>query len=246
MPTRAVDKAIAVLKEFSSSEPELGVSDLARRLHLSKSTVHSILASLRQGGLVEQDPSTRKYRLGMELLELGNVVTYSDPLLSAALPYLHYLADRLGESVYLGARRGDQVVTLLHVMSPDLREQIGWSRSVPLHSTASGKILLADADESDLEAFLSKGLERHTKHTTTEAAQLRRELEEVRQQGFAVCFEELKAGFNAIAVPVADPQGQVIAALAVLGPAYSLTRDKAMDSLERLTAISTEITQKLG
>lgn len=100
--------------------------------------------------------------------------------------------------------------------------------------------------KEELEAFLSRGLTAHAKHTTTDPAELRRELEQVRREGFVICFEELKRGVNAIAVPLADPQGKVIAPLTALGPAYSMTRDKAMASLERLKAVSTEITQKLA
>jgi IclR family KDG regulon transcriptional repressor len=243
--TKSVSKAVAILKEFSTREPLLGVSELARRLGVTKSTVHSNLVSLLEGGLVEQDPATRKYRLGIDVLELGYTVVYSDPLLRTALPYLYYLADQLEEAVYLGDRRGDEVATMLHVMSPDLREPINWYNRVPLHSTSSGKVLLAYADDTVLEALLDKGLPSYTEHTITDPDTLREELQRVRQEGFATCFEEDSLGLNAIAVPIEDPSGTVIAALAVLGPAYSLTRAKAMASLERLKAISKEITRKL-
>lgn len=102
MPTQSVDRAISILRQFSVDEPQLGVSELSRRVGLTKSTVHRLLASLLQGGLVKQDPTTREYRLGLGLVELGQMVVHTDPLLRLVHPYQHYLADRVGEAVHLG------------------------------------------------------------------------------------------------------------------------------------------------
>jgi len=246
VPSRTVAKAMSILKQFSVEEPQLGVSELSRRLGLTRSTVHRLLASLREGGLIEQDPSTRKYRLGRTAVDLGYNAIYSDPMLVTALPYLYFLSDQVGETAYLGERRGDEVATVLHVLSPSSREQMHWYDRLPLHSSSSGKVLLAHTEESELVALLDKGLSRYTEHTVTDPVALREDLLSIRQQGFAACFEEYKLGINAIAVPIADQEGSVVAALSVLGPAYTLTRDKAMASLERMKAVSREITMKLA
>lgn len=246
MPSRTVDKAIAILQQFTLDEPQLGVSDLSRRLGLTRSTVHRLLASLREGGLIEQNPSTHKYRLGRAAVELGYTAIYSDPLLVTALPYLYFLSEQVGETVYLGERRGHEVATVLHILSPSSREQMQWYNRLPLHSTSTGKVLLAYSEESELAAVLERGLPRHTEHTVTDPTALREELLRVREQGFATDFGEYKLGANAIAVPVADREGAVLLALAILGPAYTLTREKAMESLERLKAISREITIRLA
>ena len=246
MPSRTVAKAIAILQQFNVEEPQLGVSELSRRLNLTRSTVHRLLASLRQGGLIEQDPSTHKYRLGRTAVDLGYNAIYSDPLLVTALPYLYYLSEQVGETVYLGERRGDEVATVLHVLSPSSREQMHWYDRLPLHSSSSGKVLLAHSEESDVAAVLEQGLPGYTEHTVTDPMALREDLLRIREQGFAACFEEHKLGVNAIAVPVADEKGTVVAALTVLGPAYTLTRDKALASLERMKAVSREITIKLA
>jgi DNA-binding IclR family transcriptional regulator len=97
-----------------------------------------------------------------------------------------------------------------------------------------------------LGALLEQGLPRYTEHTVTDPVALREELRRIREQGFATDLEEYKLGANAIGVGVSDPQGTVVAALAVLGPAYTLTREKAMASLERLKAVSREITIRLA
>ena len=246
MPSRTVNKAIAILQQFTLDEPQLGVSELSRRLGFTRSTVHRLLASLRQGSLIEQDQSTQKYRLGRAAVELGYTAIYSDPMLVTALPYLYFLSDQVGETVYLGERRGHEVATVLHVLSPSSREQMPWYNRLPLHCSSSGKVLLAHGDESELAALLEQGLPVHTEHTITDPMALREDLHRIREQGFATAFEEYKLGANAIAVPVVDPEGTVVAALTVLGPAYTLTREKAMAALERLKAISREITLKLA
>jgi DNA-binding IclR family transcriptional regulator len=246
VPSRTVDKAVAILGQFTLEEPQLGVSELSRRLGLTRSTVHRLLASLRQGGLIEQDSSSHKYRLGRAAVDLGYTAIYTDPLLVTALPYLYFLSEQVGETVYLGERRGDEVATVLHVLSPSSREQMHWYNRLPLHSSSSGKVLLAYAGESVLAALLERGLPRYTEYTITDPTALGEELRRIREQGYAACFEGYRLGVNAIGVPVADQGGTVLAALSILGPAYTLTRDKAMGSLERLKAVSREITVKLA
>jgi DNA-binding IclR family transcriptional regulator len=245
MPTRSVDKALAILKEFGLAEPELGVSELARRLGLTKSTVHRVLASLLQGGFIEQDPHSHKYRLGCALVELGYNVVYSNSLLQTALPYLHYLAEQVGEAAYVAVRDRDELLTMIQVLSPNASDQIPWAGSLPLHATASGKVLLTQMPEAELSALLDKGLARWTENTITEPDQLREEIGRVREQGYATCLEEQEAGVNAVAVPVRSPEGDVAAALSSVGPAYRFTRDRVVASLEMLKAISREITLKL-
>jgi IclR family acetate operon transcriptional repressor len=246
VPTQSVDRAIAILKEFSLAEPELGVSELARRLGLTKSTVHRLLASLREGNLVNSDPETHKYRLCCALVELGYNAVYSQPLLQTALPYLHYLAGQVGEAVYLAVRDREVVLTMMQVLSPSAADQIPWAPALPLHATASGKVLLTQMEDAELTSLLKKGLARCTENTITDPALLRQEVERVRERGYATCSEEQEAGVNSVSVPIRVPDGEVVAALTIVGPAYRLTREKIMASLEILKAISREITLKLA
>ena len=193
-----------------------------------------------------QDPETRKYRLGNALVRLGHTVVYSDPLMTTVHPYLHYVAQQTGEMAYLAERRGDEVATLLQVIAPSLREPIGWYPFLRLHSSSTGKVLLAHAEQDDVERYLAGGLPRSTEHTITDPAEVRKELQLVREQGFATCLEEENSGLNAVAVPIMKHDDGVLAAMAVVGPAYSLTREKLMASVEILKGVSAEITRKLG
>jgi IclR family acetate operon transcriptional repressor len=243
--TQSVDKAIAILEQFSTAAPQLGVSELARRLHLTKSTVHRLLRSLVKGGMVEQDPRNRRYMLGRKAVQLGYTAIYSDPLLHVALPYLHYLAHDVGEAAYLAERSGYEAAPVLQVLSPIMQEQLNWSTTIPLHSTSAGKVLLAYAEEAEQDTVLSRRLPRRTERTVTDPAELRTQLQRVREEGFASSYGEDDSGYNGIGVPVWNPQGQVVAALAIAGPSYRLTRDQALASVEKLKAISGEITRKL-
>lgn len=245
MPTQSVQRAMSILRQFSVDEPQLGVSEVSRRLGLTKSTVSRLLATLREGGLVRQDPINREYRLGMGLLELGQIVAHTDPLLRVVRPYQQYLAEAVRESVCLTVRTGLEVLVLLREEPPDLRDPVPWVTRLPLHCTSSGKILLAHMEEDELTTLLEKGLPRFTGNTITDPAKLREELERVSEQGFGTCFEEFREGVNSIAVPLAKQDGTLLATLSIVGPAYSLTREKAMHSLEKLRGVATEISLKM-
>lgn len=207
--------------------------------------MHRLLGSLVNAGLAQQDPLTRKYGLGREAVRLGYSAIYSDPLLRTALPYLHYLAGQVGEAAFLAERLGYHAAPVPQVLPPSLRKELGWYTRQPLHSTSTGKILLAYAEEHDLQRVLDNGLASRTECTSTDSVRLREELAMVPEAGFATSFEEERPGINAVAVPLREPRGSVVAAIAVAGRAYSLTREKDAASLEQLKAIAAEITSEL-
>ncbi|MDH4207971.1 MAG: IclR family transcriptional regulator, partial [Anaerolineae bacterium] len=215
-------------------------------LKLTKSTVHRLLRSMVRAGLVEQNPENRQYMLGRETVQLGYTAIFSNTLLRTALPFLHYLTQQVGESAYLAERRGLEGAPVLQVLSPMMQEQMGWYTNIRLHATSAGKVLLAYAGEELFSAAVEQGLVRDTEYTITDPAELRREMQRVREQGYATCFEEGKLGLNTIAVPLRDPEGEVIAALAIAGPSYRLTRERALAAVEQLKAVAGEISRKLA
>ncbi len=247
MPIQSIDRAIAILDAFRIDEVQLGVTELSNRLGLHKSTVHRLLAALEKGGLVERDPRSRKYSLGIRLIELAGTMLNSRNLPQVARPYLHYLADKLEELTYLGLRDRDEVLNVEQVPGPHLVQSVGWlGRRTPLHCTSTGKIFLADMLEDDLERFLSKGLPRMTAKTVVDPTDLRYELERVREEGFATAFEELEEGTNAIAVPITDSRGKVIAAMGLVGPSYRFTRERAKSQLDIIRSVGREVSHRLG
>ena len=247
MPIQSVDRAVAILNAFSTNEAQLGVTELSHRLGLHKSTVHRLLASLEKGGLVERDPRNRKYSLGIRLIELAGTMLNSRNLPQVVRPYLHYLADAVEELTYLAYRVGDEVLNVEQVPGPHLVQSVGWQgRRFPLHCTSAGKIFLAYMPEKEVERILAKGLPSATPRTVTDPADLRYQLERVREQGYATAFEEMEEGTNGIAVPITSPKAEVIAAIAVAGPSYRFTPERAMSHLDVIRSVAREVSHRLG
>ncbi len=247
MPIQSVNRAISILNAFSINEPQLGVTELSHRLGLHKSTVHRLLASLQKGGLVERDPRNRKYSLGIRLIELAGTMLNSRNVPQVVRPYLHYLADAAEELTYLAYLVGDEVLNVEQIPGPHLVQSVGWQgRRTPLHSTSAGKIFLAYMPEKELERVLEKGLSGTTSKTITDPADLRYELERVREQGYATSFEELEEGTNAIAVPITSPNDEVIAAIGVVGPSYRFTPERSMSHLDVIRSVAREVSHRLG
>ena len=173
-----VRNAARLLKEFRSREASIGVSELARRLGLGKSGVHRLLTTLVAEGLLERDPQTGGYRLGIVMFELGEAVKVHLDLHAAAGPVLAQLREQTGESSQVGVLDGVEVVYVDRLESAhSLRLFTETGRRVPAHCTSSGKVLLAHRPEHEREAFLARGpLPRLTPHTIVEPAALRDEL----------------------------------------------------------------------
>jgi len=126
-------------------------------------------------------------------------------------------------------------------------QSVGWQgRRTPLHSTSAGKIFLAYMSEVEVERVLAKGLPRTTPRTVTDPADMRYQLERVREQGYATSFEEMEEGTNAIAVPITSPKDEVIAAIGVVGPSYRFTPERAMSHLDVIRSVAREVSHRLG
>jgi IclR family transcriptional regulator, KDG regulon repressor len=214
-----VRNAARLLKEFRTREASIGVSELARRLGLGKSGVHRLLTTLVAEGLVEQDPRTGGYRLGIVMFELGEAVKVHLDLHAAAGPVLAHLRDQTGESSQVGVLDGDDVVYVDRLESAhSLRLFTETGRRVPAHCTSSGKVLLAHAPEHVREAFLARPIARLTPHTIVDADVLRGELATVRTRGWAEAINEREIGVASLAAPIRDLHGEVVASISIGAP----------------------------
>jgi DNA-binding IclR family transcriptional regulator len=245
---RSVERAIAVLKAFSEEEPELGVTEISHRLRLPKSTVYRLLVSLQQEGIVDQDPETEKYRLGIELVRLAGLVLRQIDVRQVARPYLRSLGEASEETVNLSVLTdGGKVINIDGISSPRIVRNVGWlGREMLPHCISSGKALLAYLPQQWLERILAKGLPRFTEKTITDPIRLQEELERVRQQGYAVAQEELEAGLSAVAAPIWNHEGQVVAAISVSGPSFRLSSEKLPELAELARRNANEISYQLG
>jgi DNA-binding IclR family transcriptional regulator len=245
---KAVEHALDVLDCMSRAGRPIGVSDISRRVGLSKASVHHLLATLESRRFVMQDPNTALYRLGWALYELGSSVVRDVELSRIARPFLDKLAASTGESVLLGILDGDAVLYLDRgEPQGGLRMVASAGRRGSLHATASGKVLLAFCDDPTLvDRALEEPLEQMTRTTVIEQATLRRQLGQVRARGYATCWQEREVGFCSVAVPLKDYTGSVVGSLALAGPASRLTPRTLKSHLSPLQHTAYEIELRIG
>ena len=220
-----MDRAVRILKALGEHPGRLGLSDLSDRVGLAKTTVHGLLRTLQEHGLVEQHLDSDKYQLGPQLLQLGNSYLDLNELRSRSLAWSELLATRVGEAVRVGVPHGDGVLVVHHVFRPDSSLQVLEVGSLlPLHATALGKALLAYADDDYVEDVVTSALPKLTGHTHVTAAAIRRELAAVREVGYAVEREEALLGEAGVAAPIFDRRTEAIGAVGVAGPKERLLR----------------------
>ncbi len=245
--TQAVARAIGLLKIFNDAQPEWSLGDLAQATRLNKTTAFRLLAALEAEGLVMRNPLSGGYRLGVELIALGGCATRSNPLRAVSRPVLESLAQECDESATLEVLAGSHVLIVDEVSS---RHPMGMSQDVgsrlPLHATATGKLLLAHADGDVLAESLRLPLAALTEQTITDMARLREQLAQIRQQGFALAAGELETGFVAIAAPIYDRERQVTAAISIGGSSLRLTPQRQPQLVVLVQVAARQISRQLG
>lgn len=216
----SVRNAARLLKEFSGVDRQLGVTELAARLGLGKSTVHRLLATLAEERLLEHDAVSGRYRLGLGIYELGAVVTAHVDLHEAAMPALVSLRERTGETVQVAVLDGLEAVYVERLDSPHtVRVFSRVGHRLPAHCTSSGKALLAGLPPPLLDARLRQWRPvAMTPHTITDEAVLRAELRMIAQRGWAENVEEGEVGVASVGAPIRGIDGSVTAAVSVAGP----------------------------
>lgn len=243
---QSVTRALRSL-ELIAEAGELGVTELGRRLGVHKATASRLAATLADRGMLERDPATERYRLGFGLIRLAGAALAGLDLVSSARPILEDLAGRTHETVTLGVLSGDDVVSIDQVTGTRSIVSVSWvGKRTPLHTTSTGKVFLAFMDDAERDRRLSGTLERATKRTIVDAAALRTQLSEIRLRGYAQTLEELEEGLNAVAAPVRQADGEVVAALSVSGPAFRI-RPVDLPRVGRQTIVSADaISRRLG
>src|SRR5919198_2901733 len=244
---RSVDRAAALLLALGESQGEAGVTELARRLGLHKSTASRLLATLQKRGLVEQDDETGKYRLGLVIIRLAEKAEKTLDLRGIAMPELERLARLTHETTGLGVLDGDALLTVAQADGPNLIAVGDWTgRSTPLHCVASGKVLLAALAEREVLRIVRRGLMSFTERTIVELEPLLEELARIRRRGYATALGEYEIGLNAVAAPVHDARGAVIAAVDIWGPAFRLTPRRIPELAAQARDTAAAISVRLG
>ena len=218
---KSVATALDLLDCFILDE-ELGVSEVARRLGVAKSTAHRLLTTLASRGLIEQSTSTGRYRLGLHLFELGHLALSRVDLRRESRTMLEELREVSGWTVHLAIRQGADTLFLERL--PTLRgmQAMGeYRRRWPLHATSSGKAICAFDPEAAM-ARSKAGFPVFTSNTISSEAAFRAELALIKQRGYATAKEELMYKLASVAAPVLDPQGVARAAVSITGSALEL------------------------
>lgn len=222
---RSLTLALAAL-DCLAAEPELGVTEVARRLGIAKSSAHRILTTLVANGYVQRLPERRSYRLGIRLHELGALVASRSRLRDHALPLLENLRAQTGETAHLAVPEGSQMFYVERLESyRGLRFSARVGRLRPIHLTSSGKAVAAFNPEV-CEAACAAGFARSTPRTIRTEAQFRRCLAETQERGYAYSVEEDEPGLASVAAPVFDRTGIARAAISVAGPVTRVSPGK--------------------
>lgn len=244
---QSVDRAISVL-EILARRGEAGVSEVAAEIAVHKSTAFRLLGALEGRGLVEQAEDRGKYRLGFGLIPLAGAVSDRLDVTRQGRAVCARLASELGETVNLAVLQEHWAVNVDQARGPSTVSTHNWiGRLTPLHCTSSGKVLLAYLSADHRAALLAaSGMERLTPFTVTLAPDLDVQLDAVRAAGHATAVEEYEVGLNAVAAPVFDRSGEVIAALSVSGPSYRLDEGRTADLVTPLMDGAAEISKRMG
>lgn len=253
MPSRssyaapAVEAALSILETLGTVH-EMGVTELAKKLGLGKSSVYRLLATLAGRGYVEKNPQTGRYQLTYRLFAVGSPAADRFGLRETAHPVMQRLAAETGETVNLGVLDGTRVVNLHKVESRHLlRMHMEIGGGVPAHATALGKVLLAGLPPAEVARRLrGRRLTRLTRRTIADRPALWRALARVREQGFAIDDEECSLGLRCVAAPILDHRGSVVAALSISSPSQRLPHAVLSRMAELVRAAAREVSRRLG
>ena len=241
---QVLERAFSLLDTLASQSDPISLKEISERTKLHPSTAHRILNDLAVGRFVDR-PQAGSYRLGMRLLELGNLVKARLDVRDAAIGPMRELHELTHQAVNLSVRQGDEIVYIERAYSERSGMQV--VRTVggraPLHLTSVGKLFLAHDDQARVRAYAVRtGLTGHTRNSITELARLERELAGVRTSGSARDDEELEVGVRCMASGIFDDQGRLIAGLSISAPADRLEETW----LERVKATAAQISTSLG
>lgn len=245
---KSLQKALDILNCFTTQQPELGVTEISRLLGLQKSTVYNILATFEGEGFTEQDPVTKKYRLGLRFLQLSNVVRSGLGLRRVALPVMEKAMERFQETVHLAIEQDGQVVYIESVQPADRSvSRLATGKSAPMHCTGVGKAILAFApDQRVVEIIESHGMKEFTANTKTSLDELQNDLAVTRRRGYAIDNMEHEWGIRCVAVPIREENGRIKASLSVSGPSERLPLESIESIAEPMMEFGMEISRRLG
>jgi DNA-binding IclR family transcriptional regulator len=242
---QSVERALAII-EILARAGEAGVTAIAAEIGVHKSTAFRLVATLERGGLVEQTEDRGKYRLGMGILRLAGATTARLDVVQESRPICRKLAATTRETVNIAVLSDRSALYVDQVAGASSLQPHNWvGQHVPLHATSNGKVLLSGQTDDEVARVLGS-MPAYTDATITTKARLRRELAVVRERGYATAVDELEVGLTALAAPIRNAHGDVIASLSVSGPTFRLDAARIEEVLPDLLEAAGEVSHRLG
>lgn len=242
---QSVDRAVTIL-EALGAHGVLGVTALAEVLGVHKSTASRLVSALERRGLVEQEGERGGYRLGVGILALASATTARLDLAGEARPVARDLAARTQETVNLAVLAAGAALYLDQVTGSAQLTSYNWvGQHIPLHATSNGKVLLSELPADSLPDVLGE-LTAYTPRTVTDLGTLVDQLTRVRQLGYAVAVDELDIGLTAVAAPIRDSHGDIVASLSLSGPTFRIDDERIATLAGAVVEAGTAISRRLG
>ena len=245
---QVLDRAVTILNVLMEAHEGVGLADIAIAAGVHKSTAHRIIMSLEGQRIIDRDPVTGKYRLGLRLFEFGSAAIAQFNIRDRARRFLETVVNEAGETVHLCVMDAGEVLYLDKVepsRSIRMSSRIGLRN--PAHCTAVGKAMMAWLSDPEVDAIVQRhGLRRFTATTITTLAELRAELVKVRERGYAVDDEEHEDGVRCVASVVRDHSGRPAAAMSISAPSFRIPMEKVSIFAETICKATQELSQEWG
>ncbi len=241
---QGIERIIKILDSFSLDEPELTLKELTNKTGLPKPTVYRIAEALNKVNILSKDDNVSKYRIGVKLFELGSLYLETLELRKLAFPEIEKLSKYTEESIHMGVLDGNEVTSIEGLGSThNLQAKLWIGKRSPIYCTSIGKAILAFLPEKEQEEILTTiEFKRYTKNTITDKKNLKKELESIRRQGFALDNEEHDEGIMCVGAPIFNNKGEVVASISISGPKIRMKEQKLekykkllMDSVKRIS-----------
>ncbi|MET1037458.1 MAG: IclR family transcriptional regulator [Aeromicrobium sp.] len=243
---QSVDRALQIL-ELIADAGESGVTEIGAALGVHKSTAFRLVASLEGRGLVEQTADRGKYRLGVGILRLAAATTARLDVVQEARPFARLLAADTGETINVAVLNNGAALYLDQIVATAVLQSHNWvGQWIPLHATSNGKVLLSGLTDEQVRVEVGTELAVYTPSTVTDVDQLLADVRLARERGYSVVVDELEVGLTAVAAPIRDVHGDIVATLSVSGPTFRLGEDELASAVERTVAAAHDVSRRLG
>jgi DNA-binding IclR family transcriptional regulator len=242
---KSLSKVMRILEVFSTIDRKLSVAEVCRRTGFPRSTTHRLLASMKEVGLLDQNRQRDRYRLGLKLFELGNVVLANLDLHREAAPYVKRLGQLTGQSVHLAIFDGRRAIVIHRADPVESAMLLSLTESAPVHCTSVGKAILAFQPDEVIARIIEAGLQKYTANTITSGERLREDLAVTRKRGYAIDEGEHQAGLRCCGAPIRDHEGRVFAAISVSGASWKLPTGEIASVAEIVLQIADTISASL-